>query len=142
MDTLEKAELSPLMCHIVRFSKSGIPIYISEVPDKAGRKTTRKRRKRRRRRRRTQAIAINAIKLAGIMSYIERVVVSKVKFLHENLFTEENLVALISCKEMLMEKTKKTLELLEAIRDSIEDDNEYQEEVTKSLDFEVCEGKQ
>ena len=138
MDTLAKAELSPSMSHIVSFSKSGIPIYISEVADKAGRKITRKRKKRRRR---TQVIA-KRFALAGIMSYIERVVVSKVKFLHENLFTEENLVALISCKEILMEKTKKTLELLGAIHDSIEDDNEYQEEVTKSLEFEVREQKQ
>ena len=49
MDTLEKTELTTSICHIEKFLKSGIPIYHSEVPDKAGRKT--------RRRRRTQVIA-------------------------------------------------------------------------------------
>ena len=48
MDTLEKAEHIASFRHIARFLKSGIPIYNSEVPDKADRKT---------RRRRTQAIA-------------------------------------------------------------------------------------
>ena len=49
MGTLEKAELTASIRHIVRFLKSGIPIYNSEVPDATGRKT--------RRRRRIQAIA-------------------------------------------------------------------------------------
>ena len=47
MDTLEKTEFAASIQHIARFLKSGIPIYISEDPDTAGRKT----------RRRTQAIA-------------------------------------------------------------------------------------
>ena len=47
MITSQKAELTAFGHHIERFSKSGIPIYISEVPDAAGRKT----------RRRAQAIA-------------------------------------------------------------------------------------
>ena len=38
MDTLEKAELTASICHIARFLKSGIPVYILEVPDTAGRK--------------------------------------------------------------------------------------------------------
>ena len=38
MDTLEKAEFTPSICHIVIFLKSGIPIYNSEIPDMAGRK--------------------------------------------------------------------------------------------------------
>ena len=41
-------ELTVSIRHIARFLKSGIPIYNSDVPDTAGRKTTR---------RRTQAIA-------------------------------------------------------------------------------------
>ena len=49
MDTLKKAELTASIRHIARFSKSRIPLYNSEIPDTAGRKT--------RRRRRTQAIA-------------------------------------------------------------------------------------
>ena len=48
IDTLEKAELTASIRHITRFLKSRIPIYISQVPDSAGRKT--------RRRGRTQAI--------------------------------------------------------------------------------------
>ena len=48
MDTLEKAELTASIRHIARFVKSGIPIYNSEVPDTADRKT---------RRRRTRAVA-------------------------------------------------------------------------------------
>ena len=44
MDTLENAELTVSIRHIVRFLKSGIPIYNSEVPDTAGRKTRRGRR--------------------------------------------------------------------------------------------------
>ena len=48
METLENAELTTLILHNARFFKSRIPIYKSEVPDTAGRKT-------RRRRRRTQA---------------------------------------------------------------------------------------
>ena len=43
------SELTTLVKHFERFSKSGIKIYNSEVPDTAGKKT------RRRRRRRTQA---------------------------------------------------------------------------------------
>ena len=74
------------------------------------------------------------------MSYIQKVIVNKVKFFYENLFTGETLVVLISCKDILMEKMKKILELLKAIHDSIENDNEYQAEVTKSLDFELREG--
>ena len=46
-DPLKKAELASSIHHIVRFVKTGIPIYNSEVPDTADRKT----------RRRTQAIA-------------------------------------------------------------------------------------
>ena len=38
MSTLEKYELTALARCIERFPKSGIPIYISEVPDTAGRK--------------------------------------------------------------------------------------------------------
>ena len=48
MDTLEKAELTVLIRHIVRLVKSGIPIYNSEVLDTADRKA---------RRRRTRAVA-------------------------------------------------------------------------------------
>ena len=48
MNALEKAELAASIHHIVRFLKSGIPIYNSEVPDTADRET---------RRRRTQANA-------------------------------------------------------------------------------------
>ena len=42
MDTLEKAELTASTRHFVRFSKSGIPIYNSKVPDTASRKTRRR----------------------------------------------------------------------------------------------------
>ena len=49
MVTLEKAELTTSIRRIARFSKSGMPIYNSVVPDAAGRKP-------RRRRRRTQTI--------------------------------------------------------------------------------------
>ena len=49
MDTLEKAELTASVYHIVRFLKPGILIYNFKVLDTAGRKT--------RRRRRTRAIA-------------------------------------------------------------------------------------
>ena len=48
MNTLEKAELTASAGHIGRFLKSGIPIYNSEVPHTAGRKTRRRKRKRRR----------------------------------------------------------------------------------------------
>ena len=48
MSNSEKAELTVSVRHIERFSKLGIPIYNSEVPDTVARKT---------RRRRTQAIA-------------------------------------------------------------------------------------
>ena len=41
LDTLEKDELTVSIRHIVTFLKSGIPIYNSEVPDTAGRKTAR-----------------------------------------------------------------------------------------------------
>ena len=44
MDTLEKAELAASILHIAIFLKSGIPIYNSEVPDTAGRKTRTRRR--------------------------------------------------------------------------------------------------
>ena len=44
MNTLKKAELTHSVYDTERFSKSGIPIYNSEVPGTAGRKT-RKRRK-------------------------------------------------------------------------------------------------
>ena len=47
---LEKIEITVLVGHIGKFSKSGIPIYNSEVPDKASRKT------KRRKKSRTQAI--------------------------------------------------------------------------------------
>ena len=40
MYTSAKAELTASIHHLERFSKSGIPIYISEVPETAGRKTT------------------------------------------------------------------------------------------------------
>ena len=50
MNTFEKAELTTSIRHIAIFLKSGTPIYNSEVPDTASRKT-------RRRRRRAQAIA-------------------------------------------------------------------------------------
>ena len=40
MYTSEKAELTASIHHLQRFSKSGIPIYISEVPETAGRKIT------------------------------------------------------------------------------------------------------
>ena len=43
MDSLEKAELTASIRHIAKFLKSGIPIYNSEVPDMAGRKTRRRR---------------------------------------------------------------------------------------------------
>ena len=39
---LEKAELTTSIHNTARFLKSGIPIYNSEVPDTAGRKTTRR----------------------------------------------------------------------------------------------------
>ena len=44
MDTLEKAELTVSIRHIPRFLKSGKPIYNSEVPETADRKTTTRRR--------------------------------------------------------------------------------------------------
>lgn len=46
MSTLAKSELAASISHIARILKSGTPIYYSEDPDTAGRKT-----------RRTQAIA-------------------------------------------------------------------------------------
>ena len=52
VDTWEKTELTPSIRHIAISLKSGIPIYISEVPDTAGKNT-----RTRRRRRRTQVIA-------------------------------------------------------------------------------------
>ena len=42
MNTLEKAELAVFVHHIERFSKLGIQIYNSEVPETAGRKTRRR----------------------------------------------------------------------------------------------------
>ena len=45
MVALEKAELASSIRHIPRFLKSGIPIYHSEVPDTADRKTKRRRKK-------------------------------------------------------------------------------------------------
>ena len=39
-DALQKAELTALIRHIARFLISGIPIYNSEFPYTAGRKTT------------------------------------------------------------------------------------------------------
>ena len=52
MDTLDKAELTTTSIHhIVKFLKSGIPIYHPKIPDKAGRKTKRVSR------RKTQVIA-------------------------------------------------------------------------------------
>ena len=45
-DIFEKDELTALIRHIAIFAKSGTPIYNSDVPDTAGRKT-----------KRTQAIA-------------------------------------------------------------------------------------
>ena len=44
MNILEKAELTTSVRHIERFSKSGIPIYNSEIPDTAVRKPRRRRR--------------------------------------------------------------------------------------------------
>ena len=45
MNTLEKDEFSASVRHIERFSKSGIPIYNSKVPDMACRRTRRMRRR-------------------------------------------------------------------------------------------------
>ena len=42
MNSLEKAGLTASVDHIERFSKSGVPIYNSEVPDTAGRKMRRR----------------------------------------------------------------------------------------------------
>ena len=42
MNTLEKAELTALIRHIVTFLKSGIPIYNSEISDTADRKGKKK----------------------------------------------------------------------------------------------------
>ena len=39
-------KLIALVCHIERFSKSGIPNYNSEVPDTSGKKTKRRERRR------------------------------------------------------------------------------------------------
>ena len=43
MKTSKKAELTPTVVHTDRFSKLGIPTYITEVQDMACRKTTTKR---------------------------------------------------------------------------------------------------
>ena len=43
MNTLEKTELSTSVRHIEKFSKSGIPINNSEVPDTVDRKMRRRR---------------------------------------------------------------------------------------------------
>ena len=40
MNVSKKAGLTASICHTERFSESGIPIYNSEFPDTAGRKTT------------------------------------------------------------------------------------------------------
>ena len=45
MNTSEKAELAFSISHTERFSKLEIPIYYSEVPDKADRKTRTRRTK-------------------------------------------------------------------------------------------------
>ena len=45
MDTFVNAELTASICHIARFLKLRIPIYNSEVPDTAGRKTRKGRKK-------------------------------------------------------------------------------------------------
>ena len=74
-DTLEKAELSELIHYIARFLKSGKPIYNSEVPDTAGRKTTS--------RRKTQAIAKRFAFLANTMS-LNTVNESLTKMLNNN----------------------------------------------------------
>ena len=44
MDTLEKSELTVSIRPIARFLKSGIPIYNSEIPDTAVKKTKKRRR--------------------------------------------------------------------------------------------------
>ena len=68
MNTLEKAVLTALVCHIEGFSNSGIPIYNSKYPDTASRKTRRRRRKKK-----TQAKAkhyvfhANAIKVSFVI---------------------------------------------------------------------------
>ena len=46
MNTSQKTELTVPICHVQRFSKSGILIYNSEVPDTSGRKTRRTKRRR------------------------------------------------------------------------------------------------
>ena len=60
MDTLEKPELIASIHHIARFLKSGIPIYNSEVSDKAGRET---------RRRKTQATAKRFAFYANVQTF-------------------------------------------------------------------------
>ena len=45
MDTLEKSELTASILRIAIFSKSGIPIYNSEVLDTAGRKKKKEKKK-------------------------------------------------------------------------------------------------
>ena len=45
MDTLEKTELTASNLRIAIFSKSGIPVYNSEVLDKAGRKKKKEKKK-------------------------------------------------------------------------------------------------
>ena len=64
MNTLGKAECTASVRHIERFSKSGIPIYNSEVPGTAGRKT--------KRRRRIQAIAKRYAFHANATSFLKR----------------------------------------------------------------------
>ena len=44
IDTLEKFELTVSIRPIARFLKSGIPIYNSEIPDTAVKKTKKRRR--------------------------------------------------------------------------------------------------
>ena len=46
MNTLLNSELTASICHIERCSKSGMPVYNSEAPNTAGRKTSRKMRRR------------------------------------------------------------------------------------------------
>ena len=45
MNNLEIALLTGSVCHMEKFSKCGIPIYNSEFPDTAGRKTQSRRRR-------------------------------------------------------------------------------------------------
>ena len=64
MNTFENAEPTASIFYITRFLKSGIPIYNSEDPVTAGRKTTTKRR--------TQAIAKRFALHANAITLIEQ----------------------------------------------------------------------